>query len=311
MVEEGIVLGHKVSSKGIEVDKAKVDVIEQMHTPTNVKEVRNFLGHCGFYRRFIKDFAKITKPLTNLLVKDVDFNFSDECVASFSRLKEALVSAPILQPPDWDQPFELMCDASDYAIGAVLGQRKDKKPVAICYASKVLDPAQINYTTTEKELLAVVYALEKFRSYLVGSRIIIYTDHAALRYLLSKKDAKPRLIRWILSLQEFDIEIKDKKGSENLVADHLSRLHWEGESRDDIPIDDSIPGESLYALMAQLDPNQIHCATSTTECVTQWVEKFAETYKSETLLPTLLSDMPNRTQLQALRGQTNQILRCW
>ena len=122
MVEEGIVLGHKVSSKGIEVDKAKVDVIEQMHTPTNVKEVRSFLGHCGFYRRFIQDFTKITKPLTNLLVKDVDFNFSDECVASFSRLKEALVSAPILQPPDWDQPFELMCDTSDYAVGVVLGQ---------------------------------------------------------------------------------------------------------------------------------------------------------------------------------------------
>ena len=101
-------------------------------------------------------------------------------------MKEALVSAPILQPPDWSQPFEIMCDASDYAVGAILGQRKDKKPVAICYASKVLDPAQINYTTTEKELLAVVYALEKFRSYLVGAKIIVYTDHAALRYLLNK-----------------------------------------------------------------------------------------------------------------------------
>ena len=101
-----------------------------------------------------------------------------------------------------------MCDASDYAVGAVLGQRKDKKPSAIYYASKVLDPAQANYTTTEKELLAIVFALDKFRSYLVGSQIIVYTDHAAIKYLLSKKNAKPRLIRWILLLQEFGLEIR-------------------------------------------------------------------------------------------------------
>jgi hypothetical protein len=168
MVEEGIVLGHKVSGKGIQVDKAKIEVIEQIMVPKTVKDVRSFLGHCGFYRRFIQDFAKIAKPLTNLLIKDNEFDFSDECVRSFVRLKEALVSAPILQPPDWSQPFEIMCDASDYAVGAVLGQKKDKKSIAICYASKVLDFAQANYTTTENELLAVVYALEKFRTYLVG-----------------------------------------------------------------------------------------------------------------------------------------------
>ena len=250
MVQEGVVLGHRITSKGIEVDKAKVEVIEGLCTPTCVKDIRSFLGHCGFYRRFIKDFAQISKPLTNLLVKDCEFIFSDECVKAFVRLKEALISAPILQPPDWTQPFEIMCDASDYAVGAVLGQRKDKKPVVICYASKVLDSAQINYTTTEKELLAVVYALEKFRSYLVGSHIIIYSDHAALRYLLNKKDAKPRLIRWILLLQEFDLEIRDKKGSENSVADHLSRLRWNGEHDNNIPIDDTMPGEQLYSLIA-------------------------------------------------------------
>ena len=293
MVQEGIVLGHRVTSRGIEVDKAKIEVIEQLCTPTTVKDVRSFLGHCGFYRRFIKDFAQISKPLTNLLVKDSDFNFSDECVKSFIRLKEALVSAPILQPPDWSQPFEIMCDASDYAVGAVLGQRKDKKPVVICYASKVLDPAQINYTTTEKELLAVVYALDKFRSYLVGSQIVIYTDHAALRYLLSKKDAKPRLIRWILLLQEFDIEIRDKKGSENSVADHLSRLHWKGEEQNHVPIDDSIPGEQLFSLGARTDchlqpePEQksclaIACGPQVTTCdpaskpaETPWYADFA------------------------------------
>ena len=135
-------------------------------------------------------------------------------------LKQALIEAPILQSPNWDLPFEIMCDASDYAMGVVLAQRLDKKPTAICYASKTLNEAQINYTTTEKELLAVVYTLEKFRPYILGSKIIIYTDHAALKYLLSKKEAKPRLIRWVLLLQKFDLDIKDKKGNENLVANH-------------------------------------------------------------------------------------------
>ncbi|GJX92342.1 reverse transcriptase domain-containing protein [Tanacetum coccineum] len=156
--------------------------------------------------------------------KDTPFIFSKECVESFNILKKKLTEAPILVAPDWDLPFEIMCDASDFAVGAVLGQRKTKHFQPIHYASKTMTDAQAHYTTTEKELLAVVYAFEKFQPYLVLSKTIVYTDHSTLKYLLAKQDAKPRLLRWILLLQEFDVIIRDKKGAENLAADHLSRL---------------------------------------------------------------------------------------
>ncbi|RDY02854.1 Retrovirus-related Pol polyprotein, partial [Mucuna pruriens] len=219
MVTEGIMLGHLVSNRGIEVDKAKRDIITSLRNPTSMREVRSFLGHAGFYRRFIKNFSKLALPLSKLLQKDVEFNFDQPCIEAFQELKSRLTSAPILQAPNWDLPFELMCDASNSALGAVLGQRaRVGQPVhVIAYASRTMDPAQQNYTTTEKELLAIVFALDKFRSYLLGSKIIVFSDHAALRYLLKKPDAKPRLIRWMLLLQEFDVEIRDKKGVENSI----------------------------------------------------------------------------------------------
>ena len=214
-----------------------------------MKGIRNFLTHAGFYRRFILDFSKIVRPLTELLAKDVPFVFSDDYLHAFENLKQAFISKPIIQPPDWSLPFELMCDGSDHTVGAVLGQRKDGKLHAIFYASKTLNEAHVNYATTEIKLVAVVYALEKFRSYLIGSKIIVYTDNFALKFLLSKKDSKPRLIRWILLLQEFDLQIIDKKGAENSVADHLSRLVVD-EVSGTPDIDDSFPDDELMYLAA-------------------------------------------------------------
>ena len=150
--------------------------------------------------------------------------FNEECMEAFNDLKTRLVSTLMITTPDWGKEFELMCVTSDYVVGVVLGQRKGIIFHVIYYARKVLNDAQVNYATTEKEMLAIVYALEKFRSYLVGSKVIIYIDHATIKYFLNKVDYKPRLIRWILLLQEFDLVIQDKKGSENVVADHLSRL---------------------------------------------------------------------------------------
>ncbi|GJY47928.1 reverse transcriptase domain-containing protein [Tanacetum coccineum] len=175
MVKEGIVLGHKISKNGIEFDKAKVDVISKLPHPTTVKGVQNFLGHAGFYRRFIKDFSKISRPITHLLEKNTLFIFFDECIQAFQTLKKKLTESPILIALDWDLPFELMCDASDFNIGAVLGQRYEKQFRPIHYASKTMNEAESHYTTMEKEMLAVVYAFKKFRSYLVNEKFPLET----------------------------------------------------------------------------------------------------------------------------------------
>ncbi|KAM6564505.1 hypothetical protein CsatB_024503 [Cannabis sativa] len=253
MVTEGIVLGHKISKEGIEVDRAKVSTIENLPPPVSVKGVRSFLGHAGFYRRFIKDFSKVAKPLSNLLASGVPFEFGKDCLEAFQILKEKLISAPIVTTPNWELPFEIMCDASDYAIGAVLGQRVDKVFRTIYYASKTLNDAQLNYATTEKEMLAIVFACDKFRPYLIGNKVIVYTDHSAIKYLMTKKDAKPRLIRWVLLLQEFDLDIKDKKGTENLVADHLSRLELEeSQNTKEVQINEQFPDEQLFSVRESL-----------------------------------------------------------
>nr|GEZ93081.1 reverse transcriptase domain-containing protein [Tanacetum cinerariifolium] len=179
MVKECIVLGHKISKKGIEVDKAKIEVISKLPHPTTVRGIRSLLGHAGFYHRFIKDFLKISRPMTHLLEKN---------------------------------------------CGAVLGQRIEKHFRPIYYASKTMNQAEANYTTTAKKLLTVVYAFENFRSYLIMNKSIVYTDHSALKYLFAKKDAKARLLRWILLLQEFDFKVIDTRGAKNYAADHLLRL---------------------------------------------------------------------------------------
>nr|GEY78906.1 reverse transcriptase domain-containing protein [Tanacetum cinerariifolium] len=201
--------------EGIEVDKAKVDVITKLPHPTTVKGIRSFLGYAGFYRRFIKDFSKIYRLMTNLFEKDTLFLFSKECVKAFQSLKRKLTEAPILIAPDWDMPFELMCDASDFAIGAVLGKRQEKHFKPIHYASKTMTEAESNYITTKKEMLAV-------------------------------KDSKARLLHWVLLLQQFTFKVIDTKGDENLAVDHLSRLENPQQNvLDPKEINESFPLETL------------------------------------------------------------------
>ena len=250
MVQEGIVLGHLINQERIKVDQTKVEVIKNLPTPQTQKQLRGFLCHAGLNHRFIKDFAKLTKPLTHLLCNNVDFSLGEEEISSFQLIKEALVTAPILQASRWDLPFEIMCDASNNAVGAILGQRINGNPVVTYYASKTLGGAQVNYSTTEKELLAIVFALEKFRSYVLGSKITVFSHHAALKILLTKKESRARLIRWILLLQEFDLEIKDRTGKENTAAYHLSRLL----AADSGLVNENFPDEGILAVQCKQLP---------------------------------------------------------
>ncbi|KAJ9553458.1 hypothetical protein OSB04_017503 [Centaurea solstitialis] len=227
MVSHDLILGHVVSKKGIEVDKSKIDVIKTLPYPTCVREVRSFLGHAGFYRRFIKDFSKITRPLCCLLQKDADFHFDGACKKAFDELKDKLTSAPIIQPPNWDLPFEIMCDASNHAVGAG--------------PTRMLDSAQSNYSTTEKELLAIVFALEKFRQYLLGTKVIVFSDHAALK----RKTPRHALSGGCCFYKSSTWKSGIRADRRTLVADHLSRL-LNGE--DPSTLKDEFPDEHLLAI---------------------------------------------------------------
>ena len=212
MMNEGIILGHWISERGIEVDKAKIETIEKLPPPSSVKGIRSFLGHVGFFQIFIKNFSKIAKPLLNLLVQGEPLEFDDQCMQVFLFLKEKLVSAPIVVAPVWNLPFELMCDMSDYVIGAVLGQKRERTFQVIYYPSQTLNDVQLNYATIEKELLAFVFVFDKFRPYLIGNNVILDTDHSAIKYLTTKKDVKLRLISWVLLLQSLIWKLKIRKG---------------------------------------------------------------------------------------------------
>nr|GEY97173.1 reverse transcriptase domain-containing protein [Tanacetum cinerariifolium] len=265
------------------LQRAKVDVIAKLPHPTTVKGIRSFLGHFGIYRRFIQDFFKISRPMTHLLEKNTPFIFSKDCIKAFKMLKKKLMEAPILIAPNWDLPFELMCDACNFAIGVVLGQRHQKHFKPIHYASKMMTDAESNYTTTEKEMLAVVYAFEKFRSYLIMNKSIVHTNHSALKYLFAKKDAKARLLRWVLLLQEFDFKVLDTNEAENLAADHLSRLENPYENvLDPKEINETFPLETLSMVTFRGD------------CSAPWFADFANYHVGNFIVKGMTSQQKNK-----------------
>jgi len=198
-----------------------------------------------FYRRFIKDFSKITRPLTNLLAKDVPFSFDDEFLNAWEKLKMELISAPIVSAPDWSKLFEIMYDASDFATGAVLGHHIDNKQHVIYYSSKTLNEAQLNYTTTEKEFLIVVFVLKKFHLYILGTKTTIFIDHSALQSECSKRMRRTNSSIGSSSFKSLILKFEIKMVSKNVIIDHLSRV--QNAPSNELPINDNFSDEQLLA----------------------------------------------------------------
>lgn len=220
---ELVYLGHVVNGEGISTDPEKVKAIQEFPRPHNLKSLRGFLGLASWYRRFVTDFAKIIVPLRNLLKKNAKWDWKAEHENAFVRLKELLSSTPVLTCPDFTEPFTIQTDASNEGLGASLTQRHSGREVVIAYASRLLSDREKHYTTTEKECLALVWAVRKFRPYTEGYHFVAITDHVALKWLLQLKEPSGRLARWVMELQQHDMEIQYRKGTLNRVADALSR----------------------------------------------------------------------------------------
>ena len=221
--KEVIYLGHKISESGAQPDESKLDAVRNFPTPKTPKDIKSFLGLAGYYRKFIDNFSQKALPLTSLLKKDASFNWTEKQEQAFVTLKNCLCEQPILQFPDFERPFNVTTDASNFAIGAVLSQGDFPKDLPIAYASRCLNSAECNYSVIEKELLAIVWAVRHFRPYLYGRRFRIVTDHQPLTWLFNIKDPKSRLVRWRLELEEYDYSIVYKPGRVNSNADALSR----------------------------------------------------------------------------------------
>ena len=215
-------LGHVVSWEGVRPDPEKIKAVQEFPIPKTPLDVRAFLGLSGYYRKFVRDFSRIAAPLHELTKKNAKFVWTDTCHASFLQLKEALISAPILAFPDFHLPFHLYVDASNDAIGMVLGQIHDNKEIVIAYAGRKLSAPEQHYSATEREALAVVAGIKHFQPYLYGRAFTVHTDHNALRWLMNVKDPTGRLARWSLYLQQYDFDIQHRAGRNNANADALS-----------------------------------------------------------------------------------------
>ena len=243
-VGEGILLGHRVSVRGMECDIDKVKVIVALLPPENLTQVRAFLGCVNYYRRFVHLCAKLCQPLNHLLKKGMEFVWSALQQSAFELLKQRLVEAPILKPPQWGEPWFVDVDASDFCLGLVLSQRDSNgREHPVYYASKTMNPAEKNYSTTQKEALGIVYACQKFKHYLRLYHTTFTTDHACLKFLSNQTDLTGRLARWMMLLQEYNYEVRVRPGKQHVNADFLSRLDHQDTGE---PICDDFPDEHLF-----------------------------------------------------------------
>lgn len=216
-------LEHIITENGIRPDPKKIMAVKNFPTPKTRKNIKQFLGLAGYYRRFIENFSKIAKPLSDLTKQSNTFEWKEEQQEAFDKLREVLCSEPILQYPNFNEPFIITTDASGYAIGAILSQGKMGSDLPIAYASRVLNNAETRYSPTERELLALVYAVKHFRPYIYGRKFTLVIDHKPLEWLNSVSDPTSQLMRWRLKLAEYEYAIKYKPEKKNKNADALSQ----------------------------------------------------------------------------------------
>lgn len=257
--KEVMYLGHLITQNGVKPDPKKIEAIQNYPIPKTPKDIKAFLGLAGYYRRFIENFSKLSQPLTKLLKKDEPFIWTSLQQDSFETLKTKLCEEPILQYPNYSEIFNLTTDASNYAIGSVLSQGSGSNDLPIAYASRILNKSEINYSTTEKELLAIVWSVKHFRPYLYGRKFRIITDHKPLTWLMNVKDPGSRLVRWRLLLEEYDYEIVYKQGKLNQNADALSRIKPENtETSEVIKIHNMTKnGESYSSFLKEMERKPI------------------------------------------------------
>lgn len=258
-------LGYIVNSSGLLVDPEKVEAIINIPTPKTVTEIRRIIGLASWYRRFVPNFSSVISPLSNLTRKNVKFIWDETCETAFRVIKEHLIQAPVLSCPNFDQPFIVQCDASDFGLGAVLTQVQDNEERVICYLSRSLTKNERKFTTTEKECLAVLFAIEKLRPYIEGTKFTVITDHYSLKWLNSIKDPVGRIARWAVRLQQYDFEIIHRKGKDNVVPDTLSRSVpaidvIDNHQTSNIDVDASpLPSDKWYVkMMKRVIDNPVH-----------------------------------------------------
>jgi hypothetical protein len=243
----GVLLGHIVCKQGLLVCPSKISMIVDLPPPTSVRKLGIVLGHTGYYRKFIKGYEQITKPMENILKKDCKFQWSEECQRSFDTLKQKMVTAPILVFPDWSKGFHMHVDASSIALGVVLAQTiVGDIDYPLSFARRKLSTAEINYTTTKREGLTMVYALPKVCHYLLGGHFKMFTDHFALKYLVKNTVLGRRICIWLLLFQEYDFEIVVKPGRKNKGPDHLSSLE---HGEEPTSLEDKLPDAQLLAII--------------------------------------------------------------
>ena len=237
-------LGHIVSKDGLRVNPENTDKIRNCQSPTNVKQVRSALGMMGYYRKFVKDYAKIAQPLNNLFKKDTKFNWTEDCEQAFNVLKTKLIEAPILRYPKFEDEFVLSVDSSDYSIGYVLTQEHDGKQHPICFGGRALRENELKWHITDKEGLALVEGIQHFKHYLANSKFTVFTDNVSVKYLQKIKDCQGRLGRWGILLQGYSFEIKHKSSLQNCTADFLSRQKY----KDSDPVESHELADHIYSL---------------------------------------------------------------